>query len=218
MKITLTGIDEKTDLDALPEGCELGFLYTYDPENRPRYPRHEPMYKMIESLKDRDISIHVCGKRARDQLILGYIKHTFYAKRIQVNGTLSEKEVGIICNKYPSYQIIVQYNSKNKHLIDIKYDNLQFLMDSSGGQGITPNAWSRAETVQPVGYAGGIGPDNIEQIYKIAIRLSSSSICLDQNDDWLDMENKLRTDDWFDVNKANEVMEKFNKVNNVTRS
>jgi hypothetical protein len=53
-----------------------------------------------------------------------------------------------------------------------------------------------------VGYAGGLGPDNIATEL-VKIRPSASSIW------WLDMEGKLRIDDWFSVDLANQCVSAF---------
>jgi hypothetical protein len=35
------------------------------------------------------------------------------------------------------------------------------LVDASGGMGLSPREWNRPDTHKPVGFAGGLGPDNL---------------------------------------------------------
>jgi phosphoribosylanthranilate isomerase len=68
------------------------------------------------------------------------------------------------------------------------------LVDQSGGRGIKPEQWVRPNTSKPVGFAGGLGPNNLDaEMRKMPLRPRS----------WVDMESGLRNEqDWFDVTKA----------------
>lgn len=201
--LTLTGADSRTDEDDLfnlaCEGVELAFLYTHDPENRPRY----PSATWIESVSSRipGHALHICGARARQELITGRLERlTCHFNRIQVNGTLTPRDVEILCGWLNSKVIITQHAPANVELLCVNARNHALLTDASGGRGILPTAWDRVYTTKPVGFAGGLGPNNLcEQWPKIAAAAQPGS--------WIDMENALRTGDWFDVRKAMQVVE-----------
>jgi phosphoribosylanthranilate isomerase len=75
------------------------------------------------------------------------------------------------------------------------------LVDASGGRGISPVEWVRPPTDKRVGFAGGLGPDNLEQELPRILDVSRFG-------DWIDMETGLRDDDdWFDVERARAVLE-----------
>jgi hypothetical protein len=61
---------------------------------------------------------------------------------------------------------------------------------------MSPEQWDRPDTCKPVGFAGGLGPNNI--LVEIQ-RISSVAT----GNWWVDMEGKLRDkNDWFDLTKA----------------
>ena len=56
-----------------------------------------------------------------------------------------------------------------------------------------------------VGYAGGIGPNNIDQALTFANQHPDAPI-------WIDMERNVRTsDNWFDLDKVRAVCEQVSK-------
>lgn len=87
------------------------------------------------------------------------------------------------------------------------------LFDVSGGSGLTPAKWPEPEYVEEVdpetgseqflyhGYAGGLGPDNVEhELRRIAQAAGNTRI-------WIDMENNVRTDGKLDMAKVRRVLE-----------
>ena len=66
---------------------------------------------------------------------------------------------------------------------------VEWLFDASGGRGITPAKWP-AYPGRLVGYAGGIGPENAASVVQ-AINADGPY--------WIDMENRVRSDDRFDL-------------------
>ena len=206
MNITLTGLDRNTDLTKLPNKkcCEYGILYTEDPEDRNRYPTWDIIYSILHDLKGYNLALHVCGKGARNQLKnFGLSPLTNCVHRIQINGKLTKEEVEFFCRAYPRHTIITQHNSSNDDLTDLKIDNHAYLIDASDGRGLSPDTWNHKFDFDiNYGFAGGLGPDNLEQeMIKIEEYAGTRT--------WVDMENKLRTDDWFDVDKAKQVLDIF---------
>lgn len=208
--ITLTGADERTDLDALVHlatdhpSVEIGLLYTATPEGRNRYPSPEWLMAAGVALKGR-CAFHICGGTARRQLLSGAIDHLVgLAARIQVNGLLSDLELEMLSVAFARHDtpFITQHHDANKRHALGAHMRHCLLVDGSGGRGISPTEWLRPETEKAVGFAGGLGPDNLElELPKIAAVASGPS--------WVDMEGKLRTSDWFDIGLARECAEVF---------
>ena len=209
--ITLTGADERTSIDDMVKMVadfplvEIGLLYTANPENRNRYPSLEWLEYATKELGER-CAVHICGGPARQQLLAFELtKLLGPVGRIQVNGNLSIDEVQRTCSAvdHPDrQQVITQHQGSNSHLASMLIaDNHALLVDGSGGRGVSPESWTRADTgtqvQKQVGFAGGMGPDNLaSELPKIALVATGSS--------WVDMEGKLRPGDWFDVGVARE--------------
>ena len=207
LAITMTGVDARTDLCALPEGIEVGVLFTATPEGRHRYPERREAVRLLGELEGRRIALHVCGQRAREALIVGALTDlTSRVQRLQVNGRVAASELQQICRQYPQHAVITQHAAANFGLLSVDVENHAVLVDESGGRGISPAAWARPSTPKSVGFAGGLGQDNI--VGEIA-RIRAVAVADD--DWWIDMEGKLRdADDWFDVGRARDLMAYLN--------
>lgn len=77
------------------------------------------------------------------------------------------------------------------------------LFDGSGGTGITPKYWPKpiyswrtSPYFIPHGYAGGLGPHNLEE-QLVLIEEASNDTPI-----WIDMESGVRTDNKFDLEKV----------------
>lgn len=202
-RITLTGADERTDIDQLVElvnrypHVELGLLYTSTPEGRNRYPSLRWLLRTAAECTGR-IAIHVCGQTARKQLMEGSLDAlTRHAPRVQVNGLLTPQELAACATRVRT--VITQHHEGNAALVDVRLPNHALLIDSSGGRGISPQAWMPPATHKPVGFAGGMGPDNLRDELDRILPVSKYNA-------WVDMEGKLRTlradGDWFDIQLA----------------
>lgn len=198
-RITLTGADERTDLDGLRElitrspMVEIGLLYTTTPEGRNRYPSRQWLQSAAKALSGR-VAIHVCGRGARKELSEGTLAFlTHHAPRVQVNGHLEIEEAEHLATRVGT--LLTQHNARNSHLLDVRASNHAVLIDASGGQGISPETWSPPETAKTVGFAGGLGLDNLaHELEQIALVARPGH--------WVDMEGKLRQNDWFDLATA----------------
>jgi phosphoribosylanthranilate isomerase len=201
--ITLTGADERTSLPALNKltsdgrgAVEIGLLYTVEPEGRHRYPSRSWLSKAAAALSG-PIALHVCGSAARAQLqaqtLTDLVAHV---QRIQVNGTLASQVVEQLCELYPRHIIITQHNAANDSLLQVRAANHAVLVDGSGGRGISPACWQRPQTNKAVGFAGGLGPENLKSQLPVIAKAAEGAW-------WVDMEQSLRThDDWFDAAMA----------------
>lgn len=197
--ITLTGADERTPLEGLIHlvsaypAVEVGLLYTETPEGRPRYPSLDWLLETARALSGR-VAIHVCGSAARRRLRDGQLRElTTHAPRVQVNGRVDPQELALLAQRVGT--LITQHNSLNKDLLALPVRNHSLLIDASGGRGISPAHWESPETDKPLGRAGGFGPHNLLvelEDYAAVARPGA----------WIDMEGRLRTDDWFDMDLA----------------
>ena len=81
-------------------------------------------------------------------------------------------------------------------------EKMSFLLDASGGRGIdTPINIVTSPGIH-IGYAGGIGPDNVEMKLRKLLEYPSNESF------WIDMETHVRTDDdWLDLDKVERVLE-----------
>lgn len=203
-RITFTGVDEQTNLAELPLGVEYGVLFTMSPDGRNRYPSRRNAAEMMSAMATggHAVALHICGARARSALVdCQLMDLTAFPDRIQVNGRLEPWELEAICRHHASHEIITQANKWNASLLDWECDNHAILVDASGGRGRSPAEWKRPSTEKTVGFAGGLGPDNIvaelRRVRPVAV-----------GDWWIDMEGKLRDqDDWFDVSRVRAVLE-----------
>lgn len=209
--ITLTGADERTSVKQLEElvsgdaRVEIGLLYTASPENRYRYPSRDWLASTAAALSGR-CAIHICGGTARKQFLAGDLHDVVsHAARIQVNGVVQEEDAFALAQRTQgrNQELIFQLNAANRGLLANASISASFLVDSSGGRGLSPEHWVKPQTANRVGFAGGLGPDNLlAELTRIALVASPGA--------WVDMEGKLRRDDWFDINLARECVRLFN--------
>lgn len=79
--------------------------------------------------------------------------------------------------------------------------NVTMLVDESKGTGLLASSWPQPPTEYNIGYAGGIGPNNIENVLTNIVTVTGDKLF------WIDMESSLRTidthgNDTFDLNKC----------------
>jgi hypothetical protein len=208
--ITVTGLDERTPVQALLNlarmpNVELGFLYTRTPEGRNRYPSREWLARALPRATGR-AALHVCGGGARRELVAGEMGELLpHVQRIQVNGLLQVEDVEQICAAYPGHTIITQHKPDNAHLLSVQAPNHALLVDGSGGRGLAPETWVHPDSTKPVGFAGGLGPDSIATELTRVKAVAEGAW-------WVDMEGKLRTEDWFDAHLAARAILVFNEA------
>ena len=77
---------------------------------------------------------------------------------------------------------------------------MSYLLDASGGAGIdTPIQIITSPGIH-IGYAGGIGPENVESKLRTLLEYDSDEYF------WIDMETRVRTDEWLDLDKVEHVL------------
>ncbi len=215
MRITLSGIDERTNLqrliDLIPRDqlykVEFAILLSANPEGRHRYPTLDYIEDYVDNItklnENVNFAIHLCGGTARSNALKGKYNYLLNdpeeIKRIQVNGKVSLEELEQFTQKFYQ-QIITQHVPYNLGLNivneEIGNGNHALLVDASGGNGISPKEWIAPETNKFVGFAGGLGANNLEQELVRIKQVSKPGV-------WVDMESSLRDEnDWFDIDKA----------------
>lgn len=198
--ITFTGLDDRTNLTAALElqliyPIEYGILYSASNKDA-RYPSIQTFQEATEKLEQ--LSLHLCGTAARTYAekgelpkdILG-VAHHF--NRIQVNGAKTLK------NPIKDFDHILQCK---------KFTNSEHyqLYDLSGGRGQMPASVPALIPNKLVGYAGGgIGPETVLE-YLLMIN--------GEGEFWIDMEGRVRTNGWFDLEKVHKVCAKVFKNGN----
>ncbi len=215
--ITFTGIDGKTDLGVLWElqqefpMVEWGVLVAKNwRDNGNRY--FNPTY--LSALRDRglNLSCHLCGSIARAavndnwQPFREWTNYECYDifNRCQINIADSKENPELF--RFKDFddevlfdEVIIQQRSADDCdlFLNSQKPNVSVLLDASGGQGIdTPIKVLKADKV---GYAGGIGINNVKD------KLEYLYANVD-GDFWIDMETGVRTDDWFDIDKVYKVL------------
>lgn len=210
---TLTGADDHTDPKRLWElsqefpFVEWGILYSKSQQGEGRYPSYRWISRLAKNLGNPwgpKYALHICGSAVKDLLAGEELVNDYCAlfNRIQINFIASNHDLGAlreVFDRFPNQTIITQHNAANYALWPQLSDkpNHAILFDGSGGRGKSPMAWPDYIDGMTCGYAGGLGPDNLEtECLRIAKAANGHAI-------WLDMEGKLRDDsDRFDLAKA----------------
>lgn len=220
--ISLVGIDKNTDISELQRlqeidsRIEFGVIMSKNwQDNGNRYWDPKDLPKLRG--KGLNLSLHLCGSAARaaihnDWLPTESLLHEDFElfNRVQLNIasnglnpknldlTLPANVKEIIIQQKAAYDCALFYNWFLKHPED---RSVTVLLDGSGGLGIETEIIPLIHAPK-IGYAGGFGPQNADA--KTLDLLLSHLV----KDFWIDMESKLRTDDWFDVKKAEIVIRK----------
>lgn len=247
---TLTGVDEKTDLqqlaaldDEVAPFAEWGVLLDLDIAGKEaRYPTLDWINKFAEFAHEHNIRIalHLCGHVVRDlithvhQLEQDRWKHTG-ANRDPARGDLDDL-LNLIQTRFATVQLnmrakpvdvpailafaqqvnrsekrtrtILQWNKANEAVCAVLPlgSSVEIVVDTSGGRGIERSEWPNAKEAglgeRPLGFAGGLGPDNVaKQLPAIAKAASDRPF-------WVDMETRLRDEnDCFSLSHCNRVLE-----------
>lgn len=213
--ITFTGIDGKTDINALAAIqsefpiAEFGVLTSYHwNENGNRY--LNPQFIPNLNGSKLNLSLHLCGSMAHDAAegLWNKVNHHVLNnlrlfKRVQLNvAERTDNPSRMASTPFTHTELIIQQKSGNTKLYEdsIWIGMVSVLLDDSGGRGIDTQIEVRP-IIGKVGYAGGISPDNVAD--KLSYLLQHDKV----GDFWIDMESGVRTDDWFDIDKVYKVLQ-----------
>jgi phosphoribosylanthranilate isomerase len=223
--LTMTGIDARTDptwikailkrniLKSGYSGLEFAILRSPKVDQSPRYPNRDVIKRLISSAKSGDFAFHLCGRYARmvhanEWTELCDIIDFSMVGRVQVNS--EEADDRAILNLWRFSQhinkpVIMQWRSDFFPLVP---GGVQLLQDRSGGTGLAETNWAvpnqaqqRNRSYAPIGYAGGLTPENAATALLQILPASRGRRF------WIDCESGLRTDDWFDQTKAERMVE-----------
>lgn len=225
--ITITGIDQLTEIDGLQElqekfpWVEFGILFSkHWYENGQRYP--DPDF-LLPDLADRDLhlSAHICGSMAREivetniwqpfsELTNYYI---FLFDRIQLNVAPmyfpSIQSTPLSLPNFCKELIIQQRNTMDIDVykaMDNKRNYVSILFDQSCGRGqILDMTQINQNPYITAGYAGGINPDNVADILFHLFKKANHPF-------WIDVESGVRTRDYLDLEKVYKLLTNAKQV------
>lgn len=201
---------------------EFGVLFRPDKEGQPRYATTAWVQDLCAMRKPKTMKLaaHLCGTRVNQVLagdagfLLQLVKWGF--QRVQINATAVNgvdtrqmaaqvPKVAQVVQQVPQVEFILQKNDETQPLWQGLLDfglpkNVSMLVDESKGTGVAALSWPKPSLDYEIGYAGGIGPNNVklvlQEIQKVA---KGRSI-------WIDMESSLRSikndQDVFDLDKC----------------
>jgi hypothetical protein len=205
--VTITGADESVDpgllveLSATRPWLEWGILISHkNSGNEPRYPSkrwREMLFRKARHTRTR-LAAHLCGEAAR-----GLERQSGY-QRVQVNGLGVEAATRVGRTEATvGFRWIVQARNADELAAAAAAEiDIDILIDPSGGRGVRPEVWPAPPAGKRVGFAGGIGPGNIEDVAAELAELPGDG------EFWIDMESLVRSDDdrLFDVQKVQDVL------------
>jgi hypothetical protein len=180
------------------------------------------------------LAAHLCGTRVNevlegDDTFLTQIESWGF-KRVQINATAVN---GVDTSKladsiesflkaviaHPELEFILQKNEETKPLWEglltadmgdagkpgFLPNNVSMLVDESKGTGVLAASWPTPPDEYEIGYAGGIGPKNIQKVLEdVMLAGNGRSV-------WIDMESSLRSTndgkDIFDMGKCYKVID-----------
>lgn len=219
IRVTISGADESVHPAYLVElgtdfpGVEWGILSSKKRAGTPRYPGREwmsTMRGMFSAARHSSVALHLCGQDARD-LMDGtraeWLRNVSPFRRVQINGWQSSARHGLV-GVQRHCELILQCTSADRlpalALDAMTLGNTSILFDPSGGRGVSTTEWPEPPVGVRMGYAGGIGPDNVTAVLEALG---------DRPGAWIDMESGVRTDDKFDIGKVLKVLEQVNAFN-----
>ena len=181
-RVTITGADDAVsprELCALSEEfpfVEWGILVSGTRQGSPRYPCHVWIEQLADFALDEgmDCSVHFCGSFARGLMSYGDFPPSWlWFGRVQVNGwsgnlnepfldVIRRRPVGWIlqCGDEPGIQDAIELART------FEMGRVSALFDASGGRGIEPFQWPVSPRALHLGFAGGIGPDNLVEVLR----------------------------------------------------
>ena len=217
-RVTFTGVDDKTNIEDLVyltnkyPFVEFGILVSKNGSNSGEINRY-PNLTILKRLKKKDLNLscHICGSIARQivqkndwsglEKLLGKDIEVFNCFQLNVSGIHKfSKEITFREDK----EFIIQLKN-DLSLYDYYKDlpNVFGFQDNSGGVGKFEDNWMESDRY--FGYAGGLSVENIEKVIE-------DLLIINEDNFWIDMETSVRTDDWFDTKKCEEILkicEKF---------
>jgi hypothetical protein len=199
---------------------EWGVLFRTDLEGTARYPSVKWVERLVElnstvpnGRLQMKLAGHLCGNRCQEVLDgnSAFVQQLYKCgfRRVQVNATAANSVVvdSAQTDQYvrniiscmidaPDMEFIIQCNVETRPICEgLLVDppkNMSLLYDASCGKGVRVNSFPSPllHPTVPCGYAGGIGPDCIEEILRAVKDVVAT--CPETTTVWVDMESSLR--------------------------
>ncbi|MHA1948259.1 MAG: hypothetical protein ACW99G_02685 [Candidatus Thorarchaeota archaeon] len=214
-RVTITGADNRTNIQDMVElskkypWIEWGILLSESSMGRARFPCLEwikELYDKRDLFEDNPFSGHLCGKWVRQvckgdwSFVDALVPCNELFKRYQLNfhaivHKIKDKAAFIegFRSVHPwTNEFVFQLDNVNNEIVDVvRAGNIdaQPFFDLSGGVGVLPEKWDKAQEGVYTGYAGGLSPENVhDQLIEIEKVCGEGPI-------WIDTETRVRTDD-----------------------
>ncbi len=219
--VTVTGADDSVEPKRLYEiwkeypFVEWGILFSAKHAGSARFPSRAWLTDLHILLRTGlPASAHLCGEYMRSMIYESAIEEHRFSdfQRFQFNfhGILQHPVwPRFIANVSRLMRpVIIQMDGVNDSIYALLRKAYPFtypLFDRSGGAGIVPEQWPAP--IDYCGYAGGLGPDNLEA------ELARIEQVVGDREIWIDMETKVRSDNGkvFDLDKVVRCLEMAEK-------
>tara|TARA_Y100000593_G_C4296556_1_gene330973 strand:- start:388 stop:1122 length:735 start_codon:yes stop_codon:yes gene_type:complete len=228
-RMTVTGADDMTNVRGMIElskeyrFLEWGILFPLSGGSR--FPTSEWLAHLLEekAKTPMNLSAHLCGGDLDDALENKSKINLDEFKRIQLNfhglnyyqlvmKSVTDTEMTLFTvekflESVSNKKVIFQFDGVNdgwiyNYLNNGDFPNIQYLFDTSSGAGILPGTFPMPYKDVTCGFAGGIGPDNINNVVDTLKQNLSPTKPF-----WIDMETRVRTDGDLDLNKVGQCAE-----------
>jgi len=212
-RVTITGADDAVSPWELMSIAvdypfvEWALLLSTKRAGTPRYPSAAWVRRFQAckaGSKTLPLAAHLCGDEARRFMAGDPQPRLLDFGRVQVNGWESRAR-HVVVGARRTFELILQARDR-EHLKSCVFDaagmqNVSILFDPSGGRGLAPQeAWPSTPAGLHLGFAGGIGPDNVVDVVQHLARPSPF---------WIDMESSVRDDqDRFDLERVRLVLDR----------
>lgn len=214
---TLTGVDERTsfewvlDMAGRYPVAEFGILLSLTPEDK------DARYSDIDFIMDFgdqmqrfavNTALHICGSAVNHFVGGGDTVQSIASRfgRVQLNFSLKRSpftldELDRAINSFSRPVITQHFEANSEVTTGVTAVNHHVLFDASGGRGIHSTEFPERIAGKYYGYAGGFGPNTIEEDIERAAQSAAGMPF------WVDMESKLRTDGYLDPVLCEKVLE-----------
>ena len=223
--ITFTGVDRRTSMHQLAAlayrhyRAEFGVLVGSN-TGHPEMPIFPPIHT-VNKLKEAGqasgfrTALHLCGIYSRQVMDPQGPQNSLYElcegfDRVQINlhaDTFGSGDIDVNVRAITRFadavqceRVIIQHRGPGWSNIPVSHEKIEYLFDLSEGRGMESfENWPEPnEDLARMGYAGGLGPHNIEKALAFAERHYDIPL-------WFDMEGNIRSDGWFDLSAVRKV-------------
>ena len=216
-------------------GSDTGLVYPAENVIFPPLPLVRYTQEQAKAGKAR-FALHLCGTYSRNIFEKESHEYGYYAylkllelcagfQRVQVNlhgDAFNPNDIQVRTHSLKTFiddveceKVILQHRTSwNK--VPMHHPKLEYLFDRSGGRGqVGFHHWPEVPVLVPnrmerVGYAGGIGPDTIDQAMNW-LNFNYFTPGNEQAHVWFDMEGRIRTYGCLDLDKVQKVLDRINK-------